>query len=216
MSEKLYTKMSKDNLGNFKGWYKNENCTILHRSDGPAKEYTNGGWCWYNNGKKHRKFAPVEYLVHAYNYQSTYYWIDNQIHRYDGPAHTTSGGTNEWHIKGEKIKKEEFDRANYILDMKSNSFNLIKCLVNRIFRQKEEEFKEEDFGDFKFSKIDHNSNGFLYSTDDLIPFRFLYLKDCSTSKPTLLRVPPDIESVQEGLDWSFSQNNNEYKPEIQT
>jgi hypothetical protein len=41
--------------------YKNESGQ-LHRTDGPALEYTNGDKYWYINGKQHREDGPaIEY-----------------------------------------------------------------------------------------------------------------------------------------------------------
>lgn len=49
----------------------------LHRLDGPAVEYTDGGWEWYVNGSKHRA---------------------------DGPA-AIRNGRREWWLNGEKVRK---------------------------------------------------------------------------------------------------------------
>ena len=32
---------------------------VLHREDGPAKEYVNGDKHWYKNGKLHREDGPA-------------------------------------------------------------------------------------------------------------------------------------------------------------
>jgi len=42
-----------------KFYYKNPEMTILHRTDGPAIEYGDGGKQWIVNGKHHRLDGPA-------------------------------------------------------------------------------------------------------------------------------------------------------------
>jgi len=59
-------------------YYKNG---LLHREDGPAIEYPNGGKSWYKNGKLHREDGPAEeYDLHRAWYKN------GKLHREDGPA----------------------------------------------------------------------------------------------------------------------------------
>ena len=53
----------------------------LHRTDGPAYEYTNGTKHWYLNGKRHRT---------------------------DGPAVEYADGDGEWYIDGVKLSEKEY------------------------------------------------------------------------------------------------------------
>ena len=69
-----------DEYGN-KFYHKDRAMKILHRSDGPAVEWSNGSKEW---------------------------WIDNKRHREDGPAIESAGGSKSWYINGEYLSEEEF------------------------------------------------------------------------------------------------------------
>jgi hypothetical protein len=58
-----------------KSWYKDDN---LHRVDGPAVEFANGGskW-WYQNGKLHREDGPAVEFVDG----RVDYWINGEFIR---------------------------------------------------------------------------------------------------------------------------------------
>ena len=64
-------------------YFKDKACTIYHREDGPAIEYTNGDKLWYVNGS---------------------------LHREDGPAYEFYDGTKEWYLNDERCLKEEHKR----------------------------------------------------------------------------------------------------------
>ena len=55
-------------------WYQNDQ---LHRLDGPAQEWANGGKFWYQNGL---------------------------CHRLDGPAIEYADGTKCWYFRGQQIE----------------------------------------------------------------------------------------------------------------
>ena len=61
-----------------KRWYLNGK---LHRTDGPATEYTNGSKCWY---------------------------LDGKLHREDGPAVECADGTKCWYLNGEELTEAQF------------------------------------------------------------------------------------------------------------
>ncbi len=46
--------------------------------------------------------------------------------------------------------------------------------------------------------------------------RFISVKDSSTSRRYILRVPPDIERVTQGVAWTFDMTENEYQPLVET
>jgi len=64
-------------------YHKDKAMTILHREDGPAVEYPDGGKAWYLNGKRHRE---------------------------DGPAIERVDGYKEWYLNGEELSEEEFKK----------------------------------------------------------------------------------------------------------
>ncbi|MFA5024234.1 MAG: hypothetical protein WC523_04720 [Patescibacteria group bacterium] len=60
---------------------------LLHREDGPAREWTNDYKAWYLNGKRDRE---------------------------DGPAVEYSDGDKAWFIKGVEYTEEEFKEYKLI------------------------------------------------------------------------------------------------------
>ena len=72
-----------------KHWYLNGK---IHRTDGPAIEYSNGTKCWYLNGERHRT---------------------------DGPATEYYNGTKRWYLNGINISQEEYLKRtrNFKLDL---------------------------------------------------------------------------------------------------
>jgi hypothetical protein len=45
-------------------YYKDPERTILHREDGPAREFTSGSWTWCQNGMVHRMDGPAMFYRH--------------------------------------------------------------------------------------------------------------------------------------------------------
>jgi hypothetical protein len=100
------------------------NGIMLHRIDGPAIEYTNGGEEWYQYGRPHRTNGPA--VVHADGFQAWFlhgkrhredgpalimpavryasiiheYYQNGQLHREDGPAIIRADGSCEWWLRG--------------------------------------------------------------------------------------------------------------------
>jgi hypothetical protein len=82
-------------------WWQNNQ---LHRTNGPAIEYSNGTRSWYQNGQYHRIDGPaIEYP----NGNKIWYKND-QLHRTDGPAVEYVSGYNEWWFEGKKYTEENF------------------------------------------------------------------------------------------------------------
>lgn len=55
---------------------------MLHRTDGPAREFMSGAKWWYQDG---------------------------QYHREDGPAIEEANGYEDWYIRGQQLTEEEFN-----------------------------------------------------------------------------------------------------------
>ena len=66
-----------------KRYFKDREMNILHRTDGPAIEHSNGCKAWI---------------------------VDGKLHRSDGPAMEFNSGNKAWYIKGKKLTEEEFNR----------------------------------------------------------------------------------------------------------
>ena len=63
-------------------YYKDKACSILHREDGPAIEYADGGKFWWLNGERHRE---------------------------DGPACDYPNGSKIWYLNGEEYSEQEHE-----------------------------------------------------------------------------------------------------------
>jgi hypothetical protein len=88
--------------------YRDENGE-LHREDGPAIEYADGGKDWYWYGKCHRQDGPAYEDANGFK---VWYW-HGQYHRQDGPAIEDADGYKAWYYHGQKIdcqSNEEFLR----------------------------------------------------------------------------------------------------------
>lgn len=81
-------------------WFIND---IPHRLDGPAHESAEGLKIWFVNGKRHREDGPA--LVRADGTKE--WWINGQRHREDGPAIEYSDGKVSWWFNGIKYDSEE-------------------------------------------------------------------------------------------------------------
>ena len=87
-----------------KYWYLNGK---LHRTDGPAIEYSNGDKEWFLNGVYHRVNGPAIICVNVYNY--TAYFIHGKRHRLDGPAREWREiYKKEWYINNKEYTEEDY------------------------------------------------------------------------------------------------------------
>jgi len=96
------------NVYGTKQYFSDREMKILHREDGPAIEYTNGGKAWFINGKCHREDGPA--IEYADGYKEWY--IDGKLHREDGPAIEYADGDKEWWING-KLHREDGPAIEY-------------------------------------------------------------------------------------------------------
>ena len=86
---------------------------VLHRTDGPAVEWDNGGKLWYFNDKPHRIGGPaVEFTC-----GDKYWYVNGKRHRIDGPAAEWSNGYREWYINGKEYTKEEYNKQILIMQL---------------------------------------------------------------------------------------------------
>jgi hypothetical protein len=77
---------------------------VLHRTDGPAVEYSDGTKVWYLNGQRHRTDGPA--IENSDGYKVWY--LNGQRHRTDGPAIEYSNGSKEWYLNGHQMSEEDF------------------------------------------------------------------------------------------------------------
>lgn len=72
----------------------------LHREDGPAIVFNNGGERWFRHGHLHREDGPA--VVEPDGYMV---WYQNDLrHREDGPARVYPDGRKEWCRLGRQLK----------------------------------------------------------------------------------------------------------------
>ena len=79
---------------------------LLHRSNGPAIEYSNGSKEWYINGKFHREDGPA---IEHFN-GTKVWWLNGNCHREDGPAVEYHNGSKEWFLNGECYLEQEWQQ----------------------------------------------------------------------------------------------------------
>jgi hypothetical protein len=111
-----------------KYYYKDKAMTMLHRTDGPAVEYTNGYKAWWVDGKRHRLDGPAfewfdghkEWYVDgkrhrlngpAYERANGYkaWYVDDKLHRTDGPAIERVDGSKAWYVDGKELTEKQFN-----------------------------------------------------------------------------------------------------------
>jgi hypothetical protein len=91
--------------------------TILHREDGPAIIYKDGGTSWYRYGMLHRIGGPAR----IFSNNGEEWWQNGNLHRLDGPAVIYLDGSVSWYLNGiyysskeewfEKLKEEQKAKA---------------------------------------------------------------------------------------------------------
>jgi hypothetical protein len=75
---------------------------VLHREDGPAVEWPDGGKEYWINGERHREGGPaIEYAS-----GTRYYYIRGKRHREDGPAIEWADGGCEYWVHG-RLHRED-------------------------------------------------------------------------------------------------------------
>jgi len=100
MENPSFYDMKIDDMGNV--YYYNEKGQ-LHRLDGPAIEYWNGGKEWYENGEQRR----LDGLAVEYAKGDKIWFVEGKLHRLDGPAVEYARGDKEWWVNGRKVGRLE-------------------------------------------------------------------------------------------------------------
>ena len=96
------TYIQKYNMATY--YFKDEDCTILHREDGPAVEHSDGHKEWYLNGKRHREDgAAIEYVT-----GTKYWYVNGKLHRENGAAIEFADGIKIWFLNDKKYAEAEY------------------------------------------------------------------------------------------------------------
>jgi len=138
-----------------------DNSKILHRTDGPAAEWTNGDKDWYVDGKRHRIDGPAvewtngdkDWYVDDKRHRvggpavewadgTKWWYVDSRLHRIDGPAVEYASGDKYWYVDGEKYAERQFN--NLIKEI--NEMNLAMKLTDP--RQWVRELGEKEVNDY--------------------------------------------------------------------
>jgi hypothetical protein len=72
----------------------------LHREDGPAVQYSDGGAIWFRCGKCHRDGGPAFILADG----GRLWYRHGKVHREDGPAVERADGRREWWLDGKRVE----------------------------------------------------------------------------------------------------------------
>jgi hypothetical protein len=86
-------------------YYKDREMEILHRLDGPAVEWAEGGKLWYVDGQHHRLDGPAVEWADG----SKMWYVDDKRHRLDGPAVEYANGSKAWYVDGKRLTEVEFN-----------------------------------------------------------------------------------------------------------
>ena len=76
----------------------------LHRVDGPAIEWIDGGKEWWLNDKRHREDGPAV----EWDNGSKVWYLNGKLHREDGPAAEYDNGDKEWYLNDTLVYEYAF------------------------------------------------------------------------------------------------------------
>lgn len=68
-----------------------------HRTNGPAREFSDGSYEYYQNGRRHRLDGPAVLIKDS----KTEWWLNGELHRANGPARIRANGDKEWWLNGQ-------------------------------------------------------------------------------------------------------------------
>jgi hypothetical protein len=92
--------------------------------------------------------------------------------------------------------------------------DILACKNQEIKQQALKRFGYENFvRDAKMEEIDKDGENSLLKADEIV---FAYVKDSSTTRRYLLRVPPTMKTVRQAIAWTFNLRHDEYRPLIET
>jgi len=101
-----------------------------------------------------------------------------------------------------------------IEDIEVTSADIVACKNQEIKQNALKRFGYERFvAEVDFKTIHVSGENSLLRKDDVV---FVYVKDSSTSRRYLLRVPPNMQTVEQAIAWTFGMQVGEYKPLVET
>ena len=97
----------------------------LHREDGPAEEWENGGKFWYRHGEPHREDGAAA----EYSDGTKCWYLNGKAHREDGPAVEYPDGKKKYWFEGRPIRKSDYPFIKLMKVLKIENIKLIKKMV---------------------------------------------------------------------------------------
>ncbi len=92
--------------------------------------------------------------------------------------------------------------------------DILACKNQEIKQQALKRFGYERFvAEAQMTELDRNGENALLKCDDIV---FAYVKDSSTPRRYLLRVPPNMKTVREAIAWTFGMTPDQYNPLVET
>lgn len=99
-------------------------------------------------------------------------------------------------------------------DIAVTAADLLACKNQEIKQQALKKFGYENFvREAKMDEIDRDGENALLRKGDIV---FAYVKDSSTPRRYLLRVPPTMKTLRDAIAWTFNMRPEEYQPLIET
>jgi len=124
--------------------------------------------------------------------------------------------------------KDKYSDINYDVAIREITGNILleetlPVILDDVLHTQNAELKHKllvAFGYEKFLEASDYKVIDAHGEDQLIKIEpnifFAYVKDASTPRKYLLRVPPNMRNIQEALAWTFNMRPDEYRPIIET
>jgi len=118
-----------------------------------------------------------------------------------------------------ELKPEEFVADAQIAvkvleDIEVTAQDILACVNQEIKQRALRKFGYEKFvEEAHFETLHEDRDAVLLGKKDIV---FVYVKDSSTARRYLLRVPPHMKTVREAIAWTFNLPMEAYKPLIET
>jgi len=97
------------------------------------------------------------------------------------------------------------------LDINVN--DILACVNQEVKQAAIKKYGYEKFVKYaEFDKVDEDGENYLLKKDDIT---FVSLKDSSTQRRYLLRVPPGMDRVKQAIAWTFNMEEHQYRPLVE-
>jgi len=127
-----------------------------------------------------------------------------------------------YNIRGFVIKDEDLELISNDTIVSVKLLENLEITIEDILKCSNQELKQRALKKFGYERfiqetnpeiIDKDGENELLKIEDLV---FVLVKDASTDRKYLLRVPPQMKTVKEAIAWTFGKTPEEYNPIIET